>query len=161
MGFEGIYEVSDLGNVRSSTTRRNTYKGRVLKPKVRGGYLRFGLTNLEGKTRWFTGSRLVAQHFIPNPEDKPHVNHKDGNKKNNAVPNLEWATESENVQHAHDTGLNLRGEQRHLSKLKKEDIPIIRALLAEGYSGDYIARQFGVSGVTIYSIKNKKSWKWV
>ena len=159
--YEGIYEVSDLGNVRSIVTRKNSYSGKVLKASLRSGYRRFNLTSLDGKSKRFTASRLVAEHFISNPENKPEVNHVDGKQKqNDAVTNLEWATESENTQHAHDTGLSPRGEKRHNAKLTAEDIPIIRALLRGGETATEIGRKFGVSNVTVHFIKHRKSWKW-
>lgn len=75
------------------------YTNKLLKP-VKNIYLYVNIGNNKAI------HRLVAQHFIPNPENKPHVNHKDGNKLNYHVDNLEWATRSENLQHAIDTGLN-------------------------------------------------------
>lgn len=95
-GFEGRYEVSNLGNIRNSMT------GRTLKPKRAGkGYRCVAL----GYGNYRYVHRLVAAAFIPNPNGKPQVNHKDGNKARNDVRNLEWATRSENLRHAYQTGL--------------------------------------------------------
>ena len=71
------------------------------------GYLRIDLSNERGR-HVFSVSRLVAMTFIPNPYNKPEVNHIDGNKENNLVDNLEWATRSENERHAFANGLNIR-----------------------------------------------------
>lgn len=95
-GFEGRYEVSNHGRVR------NSQKMRLLKPKPSGaGYRAVALGY--GNDR--SVHRLVAIAFIPNPEGKPQVNHRDGDKTNNHVSNLEWSTRSENLKHAYDMGL--------------------------------------------------------
>lgn len=88
VGFEGLYEVSNYGRVR-----RN---GRILKPwKNRKGYLHVDLSK-NGIRRKALIHRLVAQSFIPNPNNYPEINHKDENKTNNAVDNLEWCTREYN-----------------------------------------------------------------
>lgn len=96
-GYEGLYQVSSLGNVRRGE--------RIKKPHTdHGGYLTVWLSK-NAKMKCLKVHRLVAQAFIPNPDDKRTVNHIDGNKKNNGVENLEWATHSENIIHANKTGL--------------------------------------------------------
>ena len=94
-GFEGIYEVSNLGRVR------NIKKGgRLMTPqKVAHGYIQIRLHKNGEKTQWLL-HRLVAKAFIPNPENKEQVNHKDLDKSHNTVDNLEWVTRDENLQHA-------------------------------------------------------------
>lgn len=103
--YEGKYEVSNLGRVKSleRTSRLNRkIKERILAPREHtGGYLRVQLSRKD-----FYIHRLVAETFIPNPENKSQVNHIDGNKRNNRVDNLEWNTPLENNLHAIRTGLN-------------------------------------------------------
>lgn len=113
VGFEGIYEVSNYGDVRSldRVVERDGPTGNFRKdgqtltqfvtPK---GYCRVQL-QAGSRCRHAMVHVLVAESFIPNPDDKPEVNHKDGNKANNRVGNLEWATESENLIHAYETGI--------------------------------------------------------
>ena len=85
-GYEGLYEVSNLGRVKSLKCGRE----RILKPQMKKkGYLQVGLRK-EGKYKMFKVHRLVAQAFIPNPEGLPQINHKDENPSNNRVENLEW-----------------------------------------------------------------------
>lgn len=103
-GYEGVYQVSNAGNVLSLNAYGHTIK-RPLKQRLnRNGYLVVILNHK--KHQYYVGVHiLVAKTFIPNPEHKPQVNHKDGNKTNNHVQNLEWNTARENVQHAIRTGL--------------------------------------------------------
>lgn len=94
-GWNG-YMITDTGVVYS--TRQ--HKHRKLKPQIsHNGYLSVSLC-VDGKKQSKRINRLVAEAFIPNPENKPEVNHKNGNKKDNRVANLEWATRSENIQHS-------------------------------------------------------------
>lgn len=93
-----IYEVSDVGEVRNSET------GRILKPRSVNGYSHVTLCDKDGHHQRSI-HRLVATEFIPNPTNRPMVNHIDGNRTNNQVDNLEWCTNSENMKHAYRTGL--------------------------------------------------------
>lgn len=112
-GYEGYYEVSSFGDVRSvgrivprsgtqGDVRKNSQIRRAsVTPK---GYLRMQLVR-DGEQRNFMVHRLVAEAFLANPGDLPEVNHRDGDKKNNRVTNLEWTTESDNQVHAYDSVL--------------------------------------------------------
>jgi hypothetical protein len=89
------YEVNEYGDVRNVKT------GKLLKSFVNHrGYLRI---NLNGKSKFI--HRLIAEYFIPNPDNKPQINHINGNKLDNRIENLEWTTNSENMLHAYKTGL--------------------------------------------------------
>lgn len=150
-GYEGLYQISDFGNVKALAKSWISGKGLVksipdtiLKLSIRkNGYLRITLNN---PIKTFQVHRLVAEAFIPNPENKPEVNHKDGNKLNNHKDNLEWNTSSENLKHAIDNGL-----KRVFSKLSNEDIKSIFELKDKIKVVD-IAKQFNVKPITIYKI---------
>lgn len=127
------------------------------------GHLRI-YTNKNGQQKTYI-HRLVAQAFIPNPEDKPFINHKDGNPKNNKVSNLEWCTASENSLHQYhvlkkDT-LNSLGEDNINAKLKARYIPSIRKLIEEGIPCSQISWIFGVDSSTIKRVKWRHTWKHV
>jgi len=101
-GYEGLYEVSDFGNVRTLDPRH--YQTVKTQKKNKDGHMRVWLSR-NSKKRPFFVHRLVAISFIPNPENKPVVNHIDGNPSNNHVSNLEWSTRSENDKHAFRLGM--------------------------------------------------------
>lgn len=120
VGWGPAYKVSNLGNVMScNNTGRNGIitgrKPRILKPfKDRGGYVNVRLCNNKiEKTRMI--HRLVAMAFIPNPENKEQVNHKDSNRANNHVDNLEWVSRRENITHG---GLKRRAISQYLGVTK-------------------------------------------
>lgn len=113
-GYEGKYQVSNLGHARSldrqikirgknqvkSYECNKIIRGKLLKLKeTKYGYIQM-LARNKKETKYLYIHRLVAETFIPNPENKPHVNHIDSNKKNNCVSNLEWVTPKENVTHS-------------------------------------------------------------
>lgn len=103
-GFEGLYEVSNHGNVRRIFRYGRPWIG-LCKPKItKDGYYESTLVK-DGKPKSIRTHRIVAKAFCENPENKLEVNHIDGNKLNNRADNLEWCTSSENQKHAYRLGL--------------------------------------------------------
>jgi len=148
------YEVSSLGKVKNAKT------GRILKAHVgQYGYESVSLS-LQGKSKTYIVHRLVALAFIPNPENKPEVNHKDGKKTNNRKSNLEWATSAENQRHAVDTGLQVvkYGEETANANLSNSEVRRIKRMLIRGVPYTVIANKFGVSKKTVSLIHLGKQW---
>ena len=123
-GYEGLYEVSNLGRVRSlDRFFYRLHKGKVLSPtKDRYGYLTVTL-NYNGKSKTIKIHRLVAQAFLPNPDNLPQVNHKDEVKSNNCVDNLEWCSAKYNVNFGtrQERYRNTMLEKGHWSGLSREE----------------------------------------
>ena len=158
-GYEGWYEISDLGRVKRMVAGQGAIAGRILSPGGDGGgYLIVGLS-INGTRRHHKVRRLVAAAFLgPCPEGK-EVNHKDGNKKNNCPENLEYMTHSENMSHAYKTGLaSQRGKNNGNRKLTEEKACKIRRLLADGQTQTSIAVRFGVCTSTINAIASGERW---
>ena len=164
VGFEGLYEVSNLGKVRSLDRRIKckyfqNIKGKVLKPQLdkQTGYLVIYLWR-EGLISRFTIHSLVAKMFLKKPAARDEVNHKNGKKTDNKISNLEWTTRSKNMIHAHAIGLAPTGERHGGAKLKNNDISKIR-FLSSVMTQDAIAKNFGVSQSIISGIISGKRWK--
>ena len=119
VGWEGLYQVSNLGRVRSLLYNKVEIRKQPL--NNRGYY--FVWIYRKGKATYSLVHRLVAMAFIPNPENKRTVNHKDGDKTNNHVLNLEWNTDGENQLHAYRTGLRrscMSGQDDYIHSCSKE-----------------------------------------
>lgn len=171
-GYEGYYEVTSSGKVFSCSRKelkRNKWgsttlfirKRRELKPY----YNKLGYASVilcrDKVTRCFLVHRLVATHFIKNPFNKTVVNHKDFNPSNNDYRNLEWCTTSENNQYTHTNHRfpSQKGELHPSSKLKNEDILVIRDLYESGkYTQRDLAKKFNVYKNHIWKIIKGKSW---
>lgn len=167
--YEGLYEVSNLGGVRSVTRRipharygtvvRHGYGKKASLDKY--GYLQLTLSKLDAG-KCFRVHRLVAEAFIgPSPQDRPCINHKDGNKLNNAVENLEWCSSGENTRHAHKSGLVRKrlGEEGTRAKLTNEQVREIRRLYAERIvPHKEIAARFGIGWKYVWEIGSGKGW---
>ena len=118
---DGLYYASEDGQIKSAdricplylNNRKSTYlrKGKILKqPLNRKGYPCVTIKYRNGRQKVVPSHRLIALTFIPNPENKPQINHIDGNKTNNKISNLEWCTPKENLDHAFRTGLSTRSK---------------------------------------------------
>ena len=146
------YSISEAGQV--------LHQGHELTPRpTKTGYLRVGLwKNNKGKD--FYIHRLVAEAFLPNPNHYPEINHKDGNKSNNNVTNLEWCSHRTNMKHGYQTGLlNQTGEAHSAVKLSVEKVLQIRTLFNSGlYTPKRLAQEFQVGVDNIYAILNRKTW---
>lgn len=137
LGFEGLYEVDEFGNVCSLDKIVNhpsgkfaVKKGKMLKPEKHTlGYKRVLLINQEGKRCHQLIHRLVAQAYIANPLNLPYVNHIDGNKANNHVSNLEWCTSSENNKHALRIGLRTGRKHGCFCKFKDKTFESVNAAM--------------------------------
>lgn len=124
-GYEGYFEVSNLGNFRSKdriirykSNGTRLYPGKSLKTEtVVEGYQRIVLMKGAIKKRYMC-HRLVAQEFVPNPDNKPFVNHINGNKADNRAENLEWVTQSENELHSHSILGNTMKGKTHPRKVE-------------------------------------------
>ncbi len=165
-GYEEFYQVSNLGRIRSldrmvqEPKKTRLVKGRILKQGKNGaGYLYLSAQDGINKPKNLLSHRLVAQHFIPNPENKRTVNHKNGIKTDNRVENLEWNTYSENLKHAFKLGLSCKtGEKSGFSKLTEKQVLEIRSTKGTNKS---IAEKYGLNESSISYIKNRKTWKHI
>ena len=165
-GYEGIYKVSNFGRIKSLC--RTGYGGkpipeRILKPQQdRYGYPVVGL-HKNGKAATKTIHRIVAESFIDNPNCLKEVNHKDENKWNNRIDNLEWCTTHYNLTYGHRLDC-ARGEKNHLHKLTAEQVKEIRRVYKKGdleYGQSALGKKYGVSHVSIAWIVKRKSWKHI
>lgn len=162
IGFNGKYFISDSGLLASTSFRATgdvvtdlPERPRVVRPALKkDGY--YGMCLKDGRTsKNVYIHRLVASAFVPNPDNKPQVNHINGNKLDNRAENLEWVTPQENTVHAWKTGLH--GHiNRGLRKLSDDDVLEIRL---SDESQDVLAKRYGVCQSTISSIKRYKRYK--
>ena len=149
------YQVSNYGRVKT-TANKATRKERILKPLIHPkGYFRVALWK-DNKSKFFFIHRLVAKYFISNPENKPTINHIDGDKSNNHIDNLEWTTYRENMNHAIENRISACGERNGRSKLNWTQIEEIRS---SHLTSDELAAIYSVHKSTINRIKRKEGWK--
>lgn len=165
-GYDGTYQVSNLGKVKSNQRAVNckdryfkTLPAINFKPTMRGQYLKVTL-RFAGRYKNENIHRLVAGAFIDNPENKPFVNHKDGNKFNNCSDNLEWLTPSENTRHAlrHSLMNTARGEAKiRTAKLTTVQILSIRQEVKSAPQTE-VAKKYGVCQQAISRIVTHRNW---
>jgi hypothetical protein len=166
IGYEGIYQISNLGRVKSLSrivNRSNSpmrTKEKIVQTNKWKKYHEVDLYIL-GKRKKFYIHRLIAIYFIPNPRNLKQINHIDGNKGNFDISNLEWSTQSENIKHAHDfIGINVpKGEKHFSSKLTDDIVKEIRA--TKNPNQVHLGKKYGVSPSTIRYILTRKTWKHI
>lgn len=142
------YEITKNGEIINI---HNGHK-RVLQPNSKG-YLR---VMINGKNLFV--HRLVAEKYVPNPENKPQVNHIDGNKLNNHYTNLEWVSNQENRNHAIEHGLHTSGDNCSWSKLNSDKVKFIRKHKNDISINEFV-ELFNVSRSAISEVINFKTWK--
>jgi hypothetical protein len=121
-GYVGLYKINIHGRIIKLST------GRILRPSDHGGYLRVTLFNKDMRYKRFLLHRLIMTSFVPNPENKPQVNHINGIKNDNRIENLEWCTGSENVKHSYSVLKKIpysKGRYGELSNGAKKVIAIL------------------------------------
>lgn len=150
-GFEGRYQISTLGRVKTLSYKR-TGKSRILAVYERSGYLwtTFREGGAGSKQQHPAVHRLVAEHFIPNIDNKPFVNHKDGNRKNNCVDNLEWVTRSENELHKIHILKHPSGSVKESKKILCEETRVIYPSIRQA------AKDVGISQSLLSKVVNGK-----
>jgi hypothetical protein len=169
IGYEGLYQISNFGRVKSLGKFQNAKLGSIaFRPEkiLKGspdtkGYLRVKLQRNTIKKNCKI-HRLVGEMFIPNPLSKPEINHKDGIKTNNYYWNLEWATSSENNQHAFDNKLKImpKGENVYNAKLTSKNVIEARNLYNTGkFTHKKLALIFGITRGGMSKILKKQSYK--
>jgi len=142
-----IYSVSTFGKVRNDLTNRE------LKHGLKGKRNERPFVNLGRKNPHYI-HRMVAETFIPNPRNKPQVNHLDGDPTNNNVNNLEWCTIQENIEHAVKNGLNYR-------KFTNKDIILMRLMRRYNIKQKHVAVLFSCSVTTVRAIEKYQRYKYI
>jgi hypothetical protein len=174
IGYEGMYQVSDHGRIKTlprkvksaiSSSGYRTLTEKIHIPCDNGNGYKYVTIRIDGgKNKHVYIHRAVAEAFLCNCFDLPEVNHIDGVKSNNHVDNLEWCTRSDNVGHAHKTGLNysLKGESNPQSKLTEEKVRFIRESISSGEkTNKELSEMFGISNGYISNLVARKKWKHV
>ena len=168
-GFENKYQISNLGRVKSLNNGKGFIRERILTNVLDKGYLMVCLCK-NSKPKNYRNHRLVAQAFIPNPLNKPQINHINGIRNDNRIENLEWCTGSENMIHAFKTGLQVvpKGKENHMYGT----IPKNSKLVLDTQTGIFFnsikeaAKTFNINHVTLWTQlsgkhKNKTSLIYV
>lgn len=169
-GYEGLYAVSDKGRVKSLPRLEEARLpcGKTIIKRRAGRFLAVYSLSVYPTVRvcknsvpkTLTVHRIVLESFTPSFRGE-EVNHKNGDKSDNSLSNLEWSDRRHNSLHSTQVLKKNRGEQQHLCKLKEKDIPEIVAKIKSGASLQEIGDTYGVSRYAISLIKHGKSWSWL
>ncbi len=161
-GWKGFYQISNLGRLKS-LKRPFVVKDRILKPCVNtNGYLFAGLFKKNKRLACPAIHRLVLETFVGLRPSGMEGRHKDGDKTNNRLDNIEWATHEVNEFDKYEHGTIMRGSKNGYAKLTEDDVVEIRRLWKTGEFTQWgLAHRFGVHQFCIWSVIHKKSWKHV
>lgn len=157
-GYEGLYEVSDEGEVRSIYRGLNT--GRVLKPSVRAYGRRYVALCKEGKVKNFSIARVVLAAFV-GPANGRLALHNNDNPADDRLENLRYGTNQDNMTDKVLHGHSLKGHRHPKARLTEEEVRDVRKMLSCGLHPKDIAKQYGVSPETILGIKHRRNWAWL
>ena len=166
VGYEGLYQVSNLGNIKSLNRicRQKNRKYCLKEKNIKLNYNETGYTYVKlsknKKQRTLLVHRLVAQAFIPNPENKPTINHKNGKHDCNIVDNLEWATYLENNVHAYKNGLKTQKNRRKPILQIKDGIIIGRYASITQIKKDKVFNHRNVKSAINGKLKKYKGFCW-
>lgn len=170
-GYENVYEISSLGRVRSSEKETIRNNGRKLKTNARilkthkdhNGYVRIVIF-FRGSRKTHKVHRLVAEAFLDNPESKLAINHKNNDRSDNRLENLEWCTQKENMEFCKKQNrlVNKKGEEHASSVLTEIEVLEIRRLYSTGnYTTNDLGEKYNVNFSTISDITRRKTWKHI
>jgi hypothetical protein len=160
IGYEGLYQVSNFGNVKSLGNEFSR-KERLLKLSFQSkGYLTVVLQK-DTKRKMVLVHRLVAEHFIPNINNKPQVNHINGIKTDNRLENIEWVSHRENLDHAIENNLVLKGDKNPTSKLKENEVITIHDFLFKGVCIEVLSKRYNIAFDIISGIRSGRYWKYL
>jgi len=155
------YEISNYGEIRNKKTDK------ILKAwSTERGYPRVDLCK-DGNKKPYRIHRLVTKYFVPNPQNKTYVNHKDGNKKNNRADNLEWCTAKENTTHAIKNGLlkpinfYQKGENHPNARLSNKDVVAIKKAIKSDTDSSEIYKNFDITKSQLCDIKHGRKWNHI
>jgi len=159
-GMKGLYQISNHGRIKSF---RKKPQGKVLSVKNSTGWYLGCILCVNGKRHSVRIHRLVAETFIPNPESKPEINHKDGNKQNNHINNLEWTFRKENWDHAMKTGLANFKAMNHRNKfINPKPVLQIREdgkIIGKFHNCKEAGKLTGVCARNIHQVASKTEYK--
>lgn len=151
------YRIYNTGKIYSEFINRF-----ITPTKDSGNYLQNTIVDDFGNRKTIKTHRLVAMAFLPNPNNYPDVNHKDFNRQNNNVENLEWCTEEYNTHYTRDNHLEYNSQSyKKLSPLKEEQVLLVPTLMNYGFSVKLIAKLYKVGHITIRNIIKKRTWRWL
>lgn len=171
-GYEGIYEISDLGNIRSIKLYRTDKNGKtyrlpakILKPLLGTDNYHFVCLYKGGEAKQLRVHRLVLTAFVGSPPEGYYANHLDGNRINNKLCNLKWASPAENNLHAYSVlgraPVSLPGEKNGFAKLTPNDIKLARQMREQKHTFQSIANKFGISKSHAKRIVDGLAWSHI